>query len=169
MSRTHVLLLAALLLVTGADGRLKRLTATERTHYQALQVWLDKADKKAFFKLKTPEARDQFLKDKGLWAKFYDLPKDKREAVSAGDVRVGWTRDMVLMAWGTPVERRNLAVPTATRSELLVYLVEVTADGEALLWVPGSKETHGSVDRYRWEIEIHDGKVVDKRKKAGWP
>lgn len=61
---TLSLLTAMLLLSTGS--KIKKLSETEADHYQALRVWMDKDDKKAYFKLKTEEERNQWLKDAGL-------------------------------------------------------------------------------------------------------
>ena len=57
---------------------------------------------------------------------------------------------------------------TAERSEAYVYLLEVTPDQRVLVWRPGSKQTHGAVDRYHYELVLDDGVVVEMNRKDGW-
>ena len=45
-------------------------------------------------------ARDQYLKDKGIWDNFYQYEHRIREQIAAGDVKVGWGEDMLFMSWG---------------------------------------------------------------------
>ena len=93
------ILLGALLLSSGS--KVKKLTDTEKDHYQALRVWMDKYDKKAFFKLKTEEERNQWLQDKGLWDRFYDYPDWQREKILYGEVDMGWIMTILLGIGGS--------------------------------------------------------------------
>lgn len=162
-------LLATLVLGGAANGKLKRLTDEERTAYEALKVWFaDAKEEKAYLKLKTTDERNQWLKDKGYWDRFYQYDKPERDAIALGSVEPGWSIDKVYMAWGRPHQRRQLARPNVARSELLVYLLEVTDDGHVLIWEPGSKETHNAVDRYRYEVTVENDRVVEMEKKRGW-
>ena len=91
-----------------------------------------------------------------------------RAEIVAGNVAVGWMADQVYMAWGPPFQKVRTADPGVQRSEKLVYLLEVTPEGKVLVWEPGSKETHNAIDRYRYELVVHNGMVVEKLKKPGW-
>ena len=82
MRQTFLLAIFTLVMSTGCSisSKLKKLDEEEYDHYMALRVYLDRPDargerskdeRKAFFKNKTREERDQWLKDKGLWDKFY--------------------------------------------------------------------------------------------------
>lgn len=162
---TLALLLA---LATAHAVPLKKLEPAERDHLAALEVWMDDKARKAFLKLKTREQRDAWLKSQGLWDRFYQYDDETRAQILAGKVRPGWTSDQVYMAWGKPHARIRNTNPKVARSERLTYLFEVAASGAILVWEPGSKQTHGAVDRFRYEVEIHDGVVVELKKKAGW-
>lgn len=161
------LLLASLLGVADA-APIDRLEPPERAHFDALRVWMDKRQEKDFLKLKSREARDQWLKDNKLWDRFYQYAADVRAEIVAGNVAVGWMADQVYMAWGPPFQKVRTADPGVQRSEKLVYLLEVTPEGKVLVWEPGSKETHNAIDRYRYELVVHNGMVVEKLKKPGW-
>ena len=161
-----VVLLGVLLL--GSGSKTKKLTDTEKDHYQALRVWMDKADKKSYFKLKTEEERNQWLQDKGLWDRFYQYPDYQREKILYGDVELGWGRDMVYMSWGQPYQKHRLTGRPAQRSELLVYRFEVAADGSVMPWIPDSKATYKAVDKYQLEVYIDDEMVTEMVQKDDW-
>ncbi|MCB9663141.1 MAG: hypothetical protein H6732_03440 [Alphaproteobacteria bacterium] len=167
MRRLSTLVLLASL-VLGTAGKLDRLSEAERTHFAALKPFLTDKDQKAYLKLKTEDERNAWLKARRLWDRYYALPERQREDIAAGKVQKGWTDDMVIMAWGSPHERRRLAVSEASRSELFVYFVEVLSDGKVMLWKPGSKQTHGAVDKYRWELRVYDHEVVQMERRPGW-
>ena len=129
-----------LALSTGCSmsSKLKKLDEEEYDHYMALRVYLDRPDargvrskdeRKAFFKNKTRAERDQWLKDKGLWDKFYQYDAHIRDKIVQGAVQVGWDKHMVYQAWGMPFVRRKLPGRQAQRSELFVYRFEVRKDG----------------------------------------
>lgn len=163
---TTAVLLASLLLSTAAKR--EPLSPDEQVHFAALKVFLSDKERKTFLKLKTEGERDAWLKAQRLWDRFYALDARQRQDVSEGKVQKGWTDDMVFMAWGAPHERRRLGVAQASLSELFVYFVEVTSDGKVLLWTPGSQQTHGAVDKYRWELKVFDHKVVAMDRRPGW-
>ena len=163
---TQSLLTAMLLLSTGS--KIKKLSETEADHYQALRVWMDKYDKKAYFKLKTEEERNQWLKDAGLWDRFYQYDPDTREKMLYGEVELGWSRDKVYMSWGSPVSKKRLTGRPAARSELLVYRFEVEKDGNVFPWVPDSKATYKAVDTYQIDCYIDDDVVTELQRKEQW-
>lgn len=99
----HWVVLAAMLQVGGWKSA-KRLTDAEFDHYYALRVFMDEAQTKKYLKLKTEEERDAYLKELGLWDKFYRYDDHIRQRIIDGEVQVGWTIDMVYMAWGAPYD-----------------------------------------------------------------
>ena len=61
-----------------------------------------KDERKEYLKLKTRAERDQWLKDKGLWDKFYQYPEHIRQKIADGAVQPGWDKHMVYMSWAGP-------------------------------------------------------------------
>ncbi len=155
-------------LLFGTASKYDRLEPQEKVHFDALRVWMSDKDEKDFFKQKTPEARDQWLKDHRLWDRFYHYDKEMQDAIVQRAVARGWPVDAVYMAWGKPHETQRLFRDGAERSEKLMYFLEVTEDGHVLVWKPGSSETHNAVDRYRYELIVDDGIVTIMTKRAGW-
>lgn len=168
MRRLRPLLLTLLLVTSVANKKLDRLSDTERDHYHALKVWMTEKEIKDWLKLKTEDERNQWLKDKGYWVRFYQYDERLRQAILDGLVAVGWTQDMVLMSWGPPHERRRNTGRQAQRSETLVYRFEVTPEGEVLVWEPDSKTAYLAVDKYRYEVVVDDGVVAELNRKDGW-
>lgn len=162
----RLLCLAALL--TGCGSRLDKLTDTERDHFAALRVWMDDDQEKAFFKLKTEDERNAYLKQLGIWGRFYDYSTAEREEILGGRVEEGWTKDKVYMAWGAPHEKQRLAGRRATRSELFTYRFEVDEDGRVLVWEPNSKATYKAQAKYQMELILDDDRVVEMTRKEGW-
>jgi hypothetical protein len=164
---TSLILLVAL--STGCTGRqMKRLSDTEFDHFYALRPYMDEDARKAYLKLKTEEERNQFLKDKGLWDRFYQYDADQRDEIVAGAVQVGWTKDMVLMSWGAPYDKRKLAGRQATRSEALVYRFEQHEDGALIVWEPNSKTEYKAVRLFRREVILDDDVVAEIVEKDNW-
>lgn len=157
-------------------GKVKRLEGEEYDHYMALRVYLDQADarghrpkteRKEFFKNKTREERDQWLKDKGLWDKFYQYAPHIREKIVGGNVQVGWDKHMVYQSWGLPLVRRKLPGRQAQRSEMFVYRFEERQDGVHQVWIKGSKDTYKARRLYTKEVIIDDDKVTEMREREG--
>jgi hypothetical protein len=168
MRRLRPLLLAALLVTSFANKKLDRLSDTERDHFHALKVWMDEKEIKAWLKLKTEDERNQWLKDKGYWNRFYQYDERVRQAILDGLVTVGWTQDRMLMAWGAPHERRRNTGRPTQRSETLVYRFEVTPDGQVLVWEPDSKTAYEAVEKFHYQVIVDDGVVAEMIKVDGW-
>jgi hypothetical protein len=166
MRRSHLLILGALAWLT-AGNKLDRLTDAEYSHYRALRVYMDDKERKDFLKLKTTEERDQWLKDAGLWDKFYQHPDHIRQLIVEGDVQTGWTRDMVYMAWGAPFQKQRLTGRPAGRSELLVYRFEIDKDGVATPLV-GKKTDYKAVGHKQIELILDDDIVTEMEDKGDW-
>lgn len=160
--------LLALSLLGTVGSKLDRLDEAERDHYFALRVYMSDADQKAYLKLKTREDRDAWLKGKGLWERFYKYDDAKREAIATGDVKVGFTEDMVFMAWGNPFVKKRLTGRDAARSELLVYRFETTPDGATMVWQPKSKATYKAVAKFQLDVYVDDSRVTAIERKDGW-
>jgi hypothetical protein len=169
-ARAVVGLLLGALLASGCsiDRKVKKLDNEEFQHYYALKVWMDDGEKKAYFKNKTRAERDAWLKEKGLWDKFYQYEPHIREQIYGGEVQVGWTRDMLLMAWGKPIDRGRPAGRKAQRSVMFLYRFEQTQDGAILVWEPGSKTEYQAAALFRREVYIDDGVVAEIRQKNGF-
>lgn len=138
----------------------KRLSAVEKDHYQALKVYMDADMRKAFLKLKTEDARNGYLKKKGLWGRFYQYNERVREAILVGDVKVGWEENAVFMAWGAPVKRFDQVDRPASLSEEFVYRFEVDPYGDVLVWSKESKTAHKAALLYQVQLTVDDGRVA---------
>ncbi len=160
--------LLVLMVGCGFSGKIKKLESYEKDHYYALKVWMEKADQKAYFKLKTATERDAWLKANGFWDRFYQYDERQRTAILNGDVAVGFKQDQVFMAWGEPHQRNRLTGRAAERSELLTYRFEVDDDGNVLVWVPNSKTANGAAEKYALQLYMDDAVVTEIVRKDGW-
>lgn len=156
------------LLLLGAGSKYDRLSAVEKDHFDMLRVWMNEDQQKAFLKLKTEEERNTYLQDKGFWDRWYKYDEAKRDKMLHGEVVVGWSYDMLLMAFGNPHERKRLAGRMATRSELYVYRFEVGKDGAVFVWEPKSKESYKAVAKYQLSITVDDEVVTQIARLDDW-
>lgn len=163
-------LLPALVVLSACsvEHRVKKLSDVEFSHYYALKPFMEEEQRKAFLKLKTEPERSQFLKDAGLWDRFYKYEDHIRKAIVDGAVQTGWTKDMVLMSWGAPYDKRKLTGRPAPRSELLVYKFEKHEDGTILVYVDGSKTEYKAIDRFTREVYLDNDVVSEIIEKEGW-
>jgi hypothetical protein len=152
-------LVVAVLLAPGCD-KTKRLSAQELDHYNALKVFMDEDQEKAFLKNKTEEARNAYLKERGLWERFYQYDESKRESILSGDVKVGWEEQAVYMAWGAPYKRLSASGRQAELSEKLQYRFEVSPEGATMVWTPRSRTVHKAVRLYEIILTVDDGRVA---------
>jgi hypothetical protein len=168
-SRLFVLVLTATLLGTGCMGKkVNRLSNTEFDHYYALKPFMDDAEEKTFLKKKTEEERNAYLQEIKLWDRFYSLSPSQREEVLTGKVVVGWSKNMVLMAWGPPWDQAKLIGSNTYNAWRWIYRFEKQADGSALVYVPGSKTAYKSVGYFSIELILKDDKVVELNRYKGW-
>ena len=164
-----VFVLASLVLTgCGTDRFMKRLSDAEFDHYYALRPFMNEDNRDAYLKLKTEEERNQFLQDKGLWDRFYQYDQETRDAIVAGDVQVGWTKDMVLMAWGRPYDKQKLTGRPAQRSERLVYRFEGHEDGSILVWEANSKTEYKAVKLFQRDVILDDDVVMEINQQNRW-
>lgn len=167
--RISVVGLVALALFAGCGSKTKKLSEVERDHYYALRVWMSPDQEKAYFKYKTQAERDQYLREAGLWDRFYKYPAEQRDLIAAGEVKVGWTEDTMFMAWGQPHDRLRLTGRPAVRSELFRYRFEVDSEGFVRVWDPKSKTAYKAVSQYQLDVYVDDSKITEIVKKDGWP
>jgi hypothetical protein len=175
--------LPALLLLAACswERRVNKLTDEEFSHYYALKVFMTDEQRKAYLLLKTPQERDAWLKAEEaganaaaadmtppLWELFYKYPENIRTSIVDGAVQTGWTKDMVLMSWGGPYDKKRLTGRPASRSELLIYRFEKHADGSVLVYVPGSNTEYKAEERFIREVYVDDNIVTEIIEKAGW-
>lgn len=145
---------------TSLADKTKRLTSAEKDHYQALKVYMPKKVRKAYLKLKTEEERNEFLKKRGLWERFYQYDERVREAILVGDVKVGWEENAVFMAWGAPVKKFDKVDRPASLSQEYLYRFEVSPEGDILVWTEKSKTAHKAQLLYQVQVVVDDGRVA---------
>ena len=85
---------------------------------------MSEEQRKYYLKLKTRDERDAYLKKLGLWDTFYSYDPEEREDIVAGDVKIGWSKKKVEMAWGAPYTRKKAIGRAASRSEIYIYRFE---------------------------------------------
>lgn len=166
MTRLHVgaVIVAAWL---SLGSKLDRLSDQEYAHYRALRIFMEEKDRKAWLRLKTPEQRDARLREMNLWDKFYSLSEAQRQKVVAGEVEVGFTRDMLYMAWGAPFSKNRLTGREAARSELLVYRFQIDRSGIATP-VVGERIDYKAVGQHQTEVFVDDDVVTKMVEKDSW-
>jgi hypothetical protein len=165
--RFATLLAAALLFASPAvAGKFEKLEPAEQMHFRALEVFMDKGEIKQFFKLKEKSERDAYLQELGLWDRFYRYDAEQQKMVVNAEVRLGFTRDQLYMAWAAPFSKQRLTGRPAERSERLVYRFEVDKDGYATPL--GRNKNYKAVDRYQVEVIIDDDVVTEMKEKDTW-
>lgn len=178
MRFSPLLLLAILSVGCSWEAKVKNLSDAEFDHYYALKPFMKDEERKVYLKLKTEDERNAWLKSNGCnevlgkkecyWDRFYRYDEHIRKLIVEGAVQQGWTKDMVLMAWGPPWDKRTLVGRPAPRSELLLYQFERHEDGSVLVYVPGSKTEYKAIDRFRREVYLDSDVVTEIVEKKGW-
>lgn len=147
----------------------KRLDNQEFDHWYALRVYMTENQRKTYLKFKTRDERDAYLKELGLWDRFYSYSDEERQEIVAGEVKRGWTKDKVEMAWGAPHDRQKAMGRQAVRSDIYIYRFEQQADGRILIWEPNSKTAYKAVRLFVREVIIDDDVVAEIRERdASW-
>ncbi len=146
----------------GYGRYIKRLDDQEYDHWTALKVFMDQTQRKTYLKLKTRPERDEYLKKVGLWDRFYVYDENIRDLIVERKVQTGWNTDMLQMAWGRPIDKRNEFRSSAIRSEKWIYKFEKHPDGSVLVWVPGSKTEYKAELLFKRHVIIEDGGRLDK-------
>lgn len=177
--RWSLVLLLSLSVACSFEGKVKRLSETEFTHYYALKPFMSDLERKAYLTLKTEPERNAWLKANGCkeiygekecyWERFYKYTEKQRQAILEGQVKAGdWTKEMVYMAYGAPYDSKKAVGRQATRSEKLLYRMEKHADGSVLVYVENSKTAYKAVERFRREIILDDDVVAEWTDIGGW-
>ena len=150
-------------LMTGCGYKhlVKRLEPNEADHYEALRVFMPEEQRKEYLKLKTTTERDSYLKLKGLWDKFYNVDEERRKQILLRDVKVGWNKEELLMAWGLPIKKQIEPQSRRARSERWIYKFEMHTDKKdgskyVLLWEENSKTEYKSDRVFIREVVIED-------------
>lgn len=163
------------------EHRVKELSDAEFQHYYALKPFMTDDQRKEYLLLKTEDERDQWLKDnkpqmnlaaeemsKDFWDMFYRYPDNIRQAIVDGAVQTGWAKEMVLMSWGAPYDKKRLTGRPAPRSEMLIYRFEKHEDGSVIVYVPGSKTEYKAIDRFTRQVYLDNDIVTEIIEKEGW-
>ncbi len=158
------------------QSRVKFLSDEEFKAYYALKPFMDEDTQKAYLKTKTEEERNAYLKSikiervppTTLYDMFYSYPEHIRQAIVDGAVQTGWNKEMVLMAWGPPFDKKKVVGRPAPRSEMLIYKFEKHDDGSVLVFVPGSTTEYKASERFRREVILDSDVVADIIEKPGW-
>jgi hypothetical protein len=80
--------------------------------------------------------------------------------IVSADVQTGWNRDMLLMSWGLPLDRRKEVRSTAVQSERWIYKFELHKDGSVLLWETDSKTAYKAKRIFTREVIIEDAGAI---------
>ena len=168
--RTLSIFLVVLLSLSGCswERRVKHLSDVEFDHYSALKVWMTEGEQKAYLKFKDTADRDSYLQDLGLWDRYYKLTENQKAQVNGGEVEPGWSRDMVLMAWGQPHDTQKLVGRPAKRSERLGYRFEMHEGGVVYVWRPEAKTDYKAIKLFRKDVILDDDVVSEIRKQDRW-
>lgn len=170
------IVLALALSACSWQARVKFLSDEEFKAYYALKPFMSEDMQKTYLKLKSEEERNTYLKDQTmqripaitLYDLFYQFPENIRQSIVDGAVQEGWTKDMVLMAWGAPFDKKKLVGRPAPRSEMLIYKFEKQEDGTVMVFVPDSKTEYKAVERFRREVILDADVVSEIVEKPGW-
>jgi hypothetical protein len=103
-----VLALSLSLLLGACTPNPDRLPTPARNFYYVIE---DEGAQLDYLKLEESE-RQGFLEQLGLWQKWIELSNEEREAVSAGDIKVGFKEFTAHMAWGLPASVRDVEAGT---------------------------------------------------------
>lgn len=170
MSRWFFGFLVALSFVAGCswENKVKKLNEDEFKTYYALKPFMTDDQRKTYLTSKTSDERVAYLKSQNLWDMFYKYDEKTRQAIVDGAVQAGWTKDMVLMAWGAPYDKKKLTGRPAPWSEMLTYRFEKQEDGTVLVYVPNSKTAYKATERFTREVILDADVVSEIVEKAGW-
>lgn len=158
------------------QARVKFLSDEEFKAYYALKPFMAEETQKGYLTLKTEEERNAYLKaivlaripPITLYDVFYQYPENIRQAIVDGAVQERWTKEMVLMAWGAPFDKKKLVGRPAPRSEMLIYKFEKHEDGTVMVFIPNSKTEYKAVERFRREVILDDDVVSEIVERPGW-
>ncbi len=170
MKRAVSILLIALAFTGGCswERKVKNLSDAEFDHYYALRDYMSEDQKKTYLKYKTEEERNAYLQELGLWDLFYQYDEATRDQIIAGDVQLGWTKDMLIMSWGAPYDKQKVAGRAAPRSDRYVYRFEGHSDGNVYLWTEDSKTLYKADRLFRREVIMDMDVIAEITEKEGW-
>jgi len=125
--------LGAILAAPGCGGRWRLGPAqTRRDVYMNLMTPLQQAKYRHMEAVGKPVSlRLAYLQKIGVYQTWAEQPKDSQEAILRREVTEGMTPVQVRMAWGHPVERRDVTLPAerAAGHERRVWEYEIRSHG----------------------------------------
>lgn len=95
----------SLCLLAGCTPSPDRLDSPAKNFYYTID---DEGKRLDYLKLEESE-RQGFLEGLGLWQKWLELSSQERDAVSTGEIQVGFKEFAAHMAWGLPAAVRDAA------------------------------------------------------------
>ena len=122
----------------------ERLPDLDRKFYYNLP---NNNDRAAFLKVQESQ-RQNFLEQKGLWARWSELANEEREAVKKGEVKVGHKEFVAFMVWGPPADSQGSK--TETRAVRFHTFIRCTSGPRIGQYVMNNLDCDGTSS----EIEI---------------
>jgi hypothetical protein len=130
-----------------------RLPAPDRQFYYTLPSAEDRAK---FLKLDETQ-RQPFLEQKGLWARWMELPPEEREAAKRGEVKAGYREFAALMAWGTPADTQESKA--ADRAVRFHTFIRCTSGPRIGRYVPSNLACDGTSTEI--EVAVENGYITE--------
>lgn len=147
------LLVATVVGVLGCGHDPERLPALDRRFYDNLPTGTDQQE---FLRIKST-ARQGFLEDKGLWAKWEALPEAERTAASHGEVKLGFHEFALYMAWGPPADIQDR--DANGRPMQLLTFIRCSSGPKRGRYVRSNLDCDGTSSET--QVSIRDGLVVE--------
>lgn len=130
-----------------------RLPPPDRQFYYNLPSDDDKAK---FLKLDKTQRRP-FLEQKGLWAKWTELPPEQREAAQRGEVKAGFKEFAAFMAWGAPADTQESK--TSERSVRFHTFIRCTSGPRVGRYVASNLACDGTSAEI--EVAVENGVITE--------
>lgn len=145
----HLSIAASMIAGVACATSPERLPPLTRQFYYNLPTPDDRAE---FLKLKESQ-RQQFLEERGLWARWTALPVAERQAVENGQLEPGFHEFAAFMAWGPPAD-------TQPRGDASYHtFIRCTSGPKAGRYVSSNLECDGTSSEI--EIAVLNGLVTE--------
>jgi hypothetical protein len=153
-SRTFGALALSLSLLLGAcTPNPDRLPTPARNFYYVIE---DAEAQREYLQLEESE-RQSFLEKLGLWQKWLELSNEEREAVNAGEIKVGFKEFAAHMAWGLPANVREAEV--SSRSVRYDTFIRCTSGPKIGDYVRNNLDCDGTSSEV--EIAVENGIITE--------
>lgn len=130
-----------------------RLPSPDRQFYYTLPT---QEDRTKFLKLDETQ-RQPFLEQKGLWAKWMELPPEEREAAKRGEVKPGYKEFTAFMAWGRPADSQESK--GQSRSISFHTFIRCTSGPRVGRYVTSNLECDGTSSEV--EVAVENGVITE--------